>query len=463
MQEDRRFLASAPRHGSRAAGAVSLSGSQASPVEAWIAAAALVAIVATGIFGTVAAGLFIAAAMLLIALRPLTSLRDLLRFWPLLLLPLLAMASTLWSDAPERTLRAALQLLLTAIAAIMVCRRLEADRAILALFAGCVVLAAAALPYVPASLAYGTPLVGPFGSKNAMGFSAHLLVALALAVVVDRDQPRLARLVALVALPTGALLLYLSSSAGAAVSMGITVLIFPALVLLSWLPPRGRLVIFLLLILATTVGMIFFNDIVAAAADFRQNVLHKDATLTGRTYLWDYADHLNRERPWLGGGYYAFWRQGNLDAEGLWRWGGIASRTGFNFHNAFVEMQVDLGWLGLGLLVAMCAGITAVGAYRQFTRPTIPMAFFLAFLAVSLSRALTETNLVAPFSGVMMLTFATAVYAVAPTTVRRRKHSATAGQPDAGGRRGALPTRPDRSGRQGASPARAPARAYNSR
>lgn len=439
-----------------------------STLETVIGASALLALVATSIFGTVAAAIFIAAAMLLIALRPLASMHEVLRFWPLLLLPLVAMISTLWSDAPERTLRAALQLMLTSVAAIMVCRRLEARQAILALFAGYVVLALLSLPYVPVSLAYGSALVGMFGSKNQMGFCAHLLVALALAVIVDREQPWLARLVGLAAVPTGLLLLYLSNSGGATVSIGITLLMFPALVMLGWLPPRGRLVVLLLLIVATAVGIIFLADIQAAATDFRENVLHKDATLTGRTYLWDYADQINRERPWLGGGYYAFWRHGNLDAEGLWRWGGVASRTGFNFHNAFVEIQVDLGRVGLVLLIGMCVGITLAAGYRQFTRPTIGMAFFLAFLAVSLSRAFTETNLIAPFSVVTMLTLAAAVYAVAPAAARVRKGADMGTGKAAGGhggrRRGALPARPGRSdGRQDPDTVRAPARAYSSR
>ena len=48
----------------------------------------------------------------------------------------------------------------------------------------------------------------------------------------------------------------------------------------------------------------------------------------------------------LGRGYYAFWRQGNLDAEGLWRYFGIDSRGGFTFHNTLVDILVTLGWIG---------------------------------------------------------------------------------------------------------------------
>jgi exopolysaccharide production protein ExoQ len=286
-----------------------------------------------------------------------------------------------------------------------------------------------------------------------MGFSAHLLIAVALAVMVDRDQPSLARVAAIAAVPTGALLLLLSSSAGATVSVGITFLAFGGLVLFGRLPKRGRLAVLLLLLIALVLGGIFLDDIEAAIGTFRETVLKKDATLTGRTYLWDYAEQLNQERPWLGGGYYAFWRHGNLAAEGLWRWGGIASRTGFNFHNAFVEMRVDLGWVGFVVLSALCVGIVLVGCYRQFTRPTVPMAFFLAFLAVSLARASTETGLIAPFSAVTMFFLATAVYAVAPDKARRgnglgRSRDLDEDRIGFATRRGRLP------GRQARAPAR---------
>jgi exopolysaccharide production protein ExoQ len=442
MLDSRPFLTTSATGGSFDANAADSAFSR--QIETPIATIAILAIVATGIFGTNAAAIFIAAAMLLVGLRPLTAGRELLRFWPLLLLPIFAIVSTLWSDAPVRTLRAALQLMLTCIASIIVCRRLDPTWAILTLFIGYVVVCCLALPAVPASLAAGSPLIGPFGSKNQMGFAAHLLFALALAVMVDRDQPGVARLVAIGTAPLGLAMMVLSNSGGAAASAGITLLGFPALVLFGRLPRRGRLIVLLLLLFVLTVGALFQSDIEAAIGNFRETVLKKDATLTGRTYLWDYANNLSRERPWLGLGYYAFWRHGNLGAEGLWRWGGIGSRTGFNFHNAFIEMRVDLGWIGLAILVLMCAGIAIVAGYRQFTRPTIPMAFFLAYLAVMFARTFTETGLIAPFSGVTMFFLAAAVYARASDPVQRsepvfKRHGPVAA-------RGALPAR--RSGRQ---------------
>jgi hypothetical protein len=177
----------------------------------------------------------------------------------------------------------------------------------------------------------------------------------------------------------------------------------------------------LLAILAIiAVVLILLPDALAAWADFRQNVLKKDATLTGRTYLWEFAARLNEERPFLGRGYYAFWREGNLDAEGLWRWGGITGRHGFNFHNAFIEMQVDLGWVGEAVLIATCIGVAAFSLFRQLMRPYIPTAFLLSLLVVVYVRSYAETGLIAPFSLLSFLWIATAVYSFAPPTSDER-------------------------------------------
>ncbi len=402
--------------------------------ESATAALALVALVGTGLFGTVSAGAFILAALILIAVRPLASGRALLRFSPLLILPVFAALSTFWSDAPERTLRAALQLLLTVFAAIIVCHRLSARASILTLFASYVVVALLAGPGAVSSLGSGLPLLGPFESKNQMGIAAQLLLALALAVVADRDQPGLARCAAVAAIPVSALLLLLSQSSGALVSVAVTVIAFTGFLLLGRTVMPLRLAIVALTLLLCGLALAFLPEIETAVADFRQNVLQKDATLTGRTYLWAYADALIADRPWLGHGYYAFWRHGNLDAEGLWRWGGIASRTGFNFHNAFVEMQVDLGRAGLAVFVATCVIVALLGSYRQITRPTVPMAFLATFVIVTYVRSFAESGLIAPFSLVTLLWVATAVHALAPAPAARAARTAAQRRPGRAGR-----------------------------
>lgn len=381
--------------------------------------AALGGLLLTPLLGTLAAGMFILFTLIVVALHPARAIDDLVRFWPLLLFPLLAMLSTFWSDAPARTMRAAIQLLLTFAAAIVICRRISMHHTIGALFAGYVILCLASLTYVPSALARDAALVGPYGSKNAMAFTAHMLFALGLAIVCDRQWPKLARMIGLAFVPLGIALLFLARSGGSTTSAIITFLTFPAFLLFGRFRPPARIGITVLAVIAISLLLFFIPEIEKLWTDFRVNVLRKDATLTGRTYLWDFAARMSAERPWLGHGYYAFWRHGNIDAEGLWRWAGIESRAGFNFHNAFVEARVDLGWTGMAALAALCVGVAIAGLARLVRHPSVPMAYLISILAVFYARSFGESGLMAPFSIMTLLMVATAVYSVSPVVAGR--------------------------------------------
>ncbi len=380
-------------------------------IEQVLGIVAVLAMAVTVLAGTIGAAIFLVAAIVLMALRPAQSARDLARFAPLLVFPLLAMISTIWSDAPERTLRGAIQLMLTIMTAIIVCRRVSGPTLIATLFAAYATICAASLVELPAAVSRGVPMVGLFDSKNQFAFVAHLLFALGLAVLADRRHHALLRVGALASVALAILLLVLAQSAGARASVAVTLVTFPALLLLGRVRPSLRIVIVLAVAVTLALALAFLPDILAAWTDFQVHVLKKDTTLTGRTYLWDVAARIIAERPLLGHGYYAFWRHGNIDAEGLWRWGGIGNRSGFNFHNILVEMKVDLGWVGAIVFLVTCAGIAAAGLLRQLTQGTVTVAFLLSLTIVLYVRSLAESTLVGPFNMLTFLWIATAVYA----------------------------------------------------
>lgn len=367
--------------------------------------------------GTISAGIFILFTLVVIFVQPARAVRDVLQFWPLLLLPLLALLSTFWSDAPARTLRAALQLILTFIAAIVICRRISAHHVIGVLFIGFLVQCLVMLPYVPAAIARGTPLVGMFGSKNSMAYTAHMLFALGLAIGCDRQWKGWFRIFGLAVVPFGIALLLLAQSGGSTTSAIITLLTFPIFLIIGRFSGPARVGVAVFSVLMVCALLFALPEIQQLWTDFRVNVLRKDATLTGRTYLWEFASRLSEQRPLLGHGYYAFWRQGNIDAEGLWRWGGIGSRSGFNFHNAFVEARVDLGLVGLTLLAAICVGVAIAGFARLLRQPSVPMAYLVSILGVFYARSFGETGLIAPFSMMTFLMIATVIYATSPLVV----------------------------------------------
>jgi exopolysaccharide production protein ExoQ len=103
------------------------------------------------------------------------------------------------------------------------------------------------------------------------------------------------------------------------------------------------------------------------------------------------------EKPLLGHGFQAFWRQGNADAEGLWRFAGIDGRTGFNFHNTGVELLMQFGWLGALFVGAVAAAGVVLLVRRFVVRPDTMTCFWLAFVAFELVRTFYETIAPIPF------------------------------------------------------------------
>ena len=83
----------------------------------------------------------------------------------------------------------------------------------------------------------------------------------------------------------------------------------------------------------------------------------KDSTLTGRTYLWAEGLAAAGAAPTFGTGYYAYWVQGFPEAERLWEEFYITSRSGFHFHNTYIEALVELGVVGFALVALWLSGL----------------------------------------------------------------------------------------------------------
>ena len=47
--------------------------------------------------------------------------------------------------------------------------------------------------------------------------------------------------------------------------------------------------------------------------------LGRSATLTGRTRIWQMSLDNIAQRPWLGYGFGAFWRPGEVEARTMWQ------------------------------------------------------------------------------------------------------------------------------------------------
>ena len=155
------------------------------------------------------------------------------------------------------------------------------------------------------------------------------------------------------------------------------------------------------------------------AHDFIVHVMGKDVTLTGRTLLWRRAEELIPAHPFGGVGFQSFWVQGNIEAEGIWRRFHVMGRSGFHFHNTYIETTIELGYLGAAVLCGLLGLIVLRTVRWSWGTGTVAASFFAALLASMLIRSMVEVEILGPFSFGTFLLFVTAYYAsLKPREVR---------------------------------------------
>lgn len=381
-------------------------------------------------FGAAAILVFLIACILLLIYNIPKVTVGVLRGWPFMIFVCVALISTSWSQYPDLTLRAGVQLLLTMVVALGMANTLSPRQFIYALYTACLITVGVCLAIPRTHVGpEGIAFVGIMGSKNQMSFLAGLLISCAAFVVVDQRSRRLMRLTSAGAIVGGVGLLLAAKSVGGLIGAILSVAVFVSALILNRLSQTGRVVALVCALVLTTPVAVMTPTLTEAGKDFMITVLHKDPTLTGRTYLWDRSRELIAQRPMLGTGYHAFWVQGEPDAEGLWAYAKIKERLGFNFHNHYVDTLVVLGVVGLVALIILLATVFAGVALETILAPSAAGAFFLSFVVVQLARTPTETSLIAEFGFYTIIFCAAGVYGWAALRTYR------ANRPVFGGRR----------------------------
>lgn len=233
----------------------------------------------------------------------------------------------------------------------------------------------------------GMQFSGVTAQKNSLG-SLCLFYGLGLlwrfcSAYADRQDP--ARRRRLLALGTVLLmtfwLLWQCGSTSSYSSLGMG----GALILLSWQPAfrRQRVLIHILVaaMLGTAVYAIFFQS----SGELLQD-LGKDPTLTGRTEIWRVVLSVP-VNPLVGVGYESFWLGQRLQEV----WAHFPNLPINEAHNGYIEMYVNLGWIGVVLL----AGIMVL-AYRAASvtlrRNPDSGGLYLAWLVAATAQGLSEAE-----------------------------------------------------------------------
>jgi exopolysaccharide production protein ExoQ len=118
--------------------------------------------------------------------------------------------------------------------------------------------------------------------------------------------------------------------------------------------------------------------------------LGRNSTLSGRTELWDLILGMAKNRL-FGVGYESFWLGPRLDK--IWA---IYWFKPTEAHNAYIEIYLDLGWIGLCLiaLIAVWGYMRIMKAFRQDAAiNSIRLAFFVVAMIYSMTEhAFREMN-----------------------------------------------------------------------
>ena len=345
----------------------------------------------------------------------------LLRCWPILPYPLVCLASSFWSPVPQESAVAAVQLLFTMMMGLYLGSTfgLAGIAGLVLTGLGLTMLASAANlgGVLPPAWSWEGGFLGVYTNKNALGQRAALLM-LTLLLFLGQARGRELGVWLLVAGGTLGLLLLSRSATSWVMALG-------AGGALLWLFPRsaGARVMVPLGIVFATLGA----AAVVAAVILQVNpatevlaALGKNATLTGRTEVWQAAAAQIAQRPLLGTGYLAFWtapehaREAQLLAA-------LYGDTVASFHNFVLEILAGTGPLGLAAMALLL--IHALVAV--FTAPPTPeRTWAMVVLAALVLLSLLGSSLYRPHELTLLLVVALAAGA---QTTRR----AASGQPGA--------------------------------
>lgn len=345
------------------------------------------------LFGPVFILIFYVLWLPLLIVDPRIMIGDLRPYCWIVAFAVLGCLSAVWSAVPGLSLRGGLQYVSTIMCALIAAR----IASVKAMMAGMSLGAALVLLY---SLIFGQfsydPLdgvysfIGAFGSKNQLGIFAALGVFSSFSLLFLMRVATAWRLIGLASGAFGVFSLYAAQSATSTITIAATIAATMGAAFLKKFSPRHRTVF----LTALVPGALLSLSIAMTSGLFGAilGIFGKDSTLTGRTYLWQRGIEIAHEQPLLGIGFQAFWVQGFSRPEVLWQQFYIASRTGFHFHNTYIETMVELGYVGLLLLALIVVGLLVGYLYRLLTATRSDDVILLGMVTLFISRSFFEVD-----------------------------------------------------------------------
>jgi len=301
----------------------------------------------------------------------------------------LAFVSVVWSGVPLLTLRHSIALLGTTFFGVYLASRYSRQEILKLLVWTLGLIAVLSLGFALLLPQYGIQYEnskiawrGVYFHKNLLG---NFMVLTAITSLLYAFSCRGKRLVGLILFGISVALLFLSTSRTALVILLILLFLLSMIKILRGRYMRSISARILLILSVGSLAVWLTHNM-----DIIFNILGRDTTLTGRTFLWQAVLGMIHKRPWLGYGYNAFW----LGEEGLSNsiWQSIHWRPD-NAHNGYLDLWLQLGLLGV-VFFAVSFITNLFKAITLVRRENGWVAMFpLLFLTCMLIHNITESTI----------------------------------------------------------------------
>ena len=329
----------------------------------------------------------VAAVLVALQVKPRFPRRLFLVALPGLVFILMACLSALWARAPQVTLQLAIyQTLLfsTLLLSVWVAGNgARIVRCVLAVMAVVVALNLAAIIIVPP-----TPLghAGIYDHKNTLGAAAGCAFLFGLFSITD---PRAAwRLLGLFTAAGAAVLVVASDSKTVLMLIVVAPLAAIGIYTTDRLLRCGPIVALLLLAMVTVTGFLTIGGMLDFGYTNLVVALYGDTTFTGRDAIWAFANDYIQQSPIFGNGYRGFWGLGAASPKHGSEIEFI--RTIGSGHSGFVDVTLDLGYVGLALVVGLI--VTFIRQAGQYgIRPVSRTLLYLSLIILVVGRNAMES------------------------------------------------------------------------
>ena len=301
---------------------------------------------------------------------------------------LLACASAIWSLKPALSFYYGLQLFFTVAMGFLLCNLQTRARLIQLLFLALLPtqLISFYVNLLAPQLAPGFPGGGAFTHKNVLGSFMLLQIINSLCLLTQNWRPLLTGTGFLMAV----LLLVMSGSASSLlIAVFVTggllpmALLFRANVNFARACAGG----------VCLAGVALVVLIIVSGYDPVQAVLGsvgKDATLTGRTVLWDFGWKAFLEKPWFGYGFRGYW-ESEKSTVLLLRY--VMQQDLEIFHNNFVEVAVAFGICGPAFLLFGIAAAFHRSLTEFFATKSLPALWSVLYVIFVVTLSFAENPL----------------------------------------------------------------------